>query len=36
MLNVKNFVDTWKNRGYEKGDTHTFGLQFLRDVLEPV
>lgn len=34
MFNVKNFVDTWKNRGYEKGDTHTFWLQFLRDVLD--
>ena len=33
-MNVKNFVDTWKNRGYEKGDTHTFWLQFLRDVLD--
>ena len=33
MFNVKNFVATWNNRGYEKGDTHTFWLQFLRDVL---
>lgn len=34
MFNVNNFVLTWKNRGYEKGDTHTFWLQFLRDVLD--
>ena len=34
MFNVNNFVSTWKNRGYEKGDTHTFWLQFLRDVLD--
>ena len=33
MFNVKNFVAAWNNRGYEKGDTHTFWLQFLRDVL---
>lgn len=30
---VKKFVATWKNRGYEKGDTQTFWLSFIRDVL---
>ena len=29
---VKNFVETWKNRGYEKGETHSFWLAFLRDI----
>lgn len=29
---VNNFVETWKNRGYEKGETHSFWLAFLRDV----
>jgi len=31
---IKNFVQTWKNRGYEKGDTQKFWLTFLRDVLQ--
>ena len=30
---MKNFVEIWKNRGYEKGDMQIFWLQFLRDVL---
>ena len=33
MASVHNFVKKWTGRGYEKGDTHTFWLQFLRDVL---
>ena len=32
MNKIKNFVATWKNRGYEKGETQTFWLSFLRDV----
>ena len=32
-LAVKKFVATWKNRGYEKGDTQIFWLSFIRDVL---
>ena len=32
-LDVKKFVATWKNRGYEKGDTQIFWLSFIRDVL---
>ena len=34
MEKIKNFVKTWKNRGYEKGETHSFWLSFLRDVLK--
>ena len=33
MNAIKNFVKKWKGRGYEKGDTQKFWLQFLRDVL---
>ena len=33
LNSVKNFVATWKNRGYEKGETHSFWLSFLRDIL---
>ncbi|MBR5913526.1 MAG: class I SAM-dependent DNA methyltransferase [Selenomonadaceae bacterium] len=33
MEKIKNFVATWKNRGYEKGETQIFWLSFLRDVL---
>ena len=33
MESVCKFVDQWAGHGYEKGDTHTFWLQFLRDVL---
>ncbi len=31
---IKNFADRWKNYGYEKGETHSFWLSFLRDVLK--
>ena len=34
MQKIKNFVETWKNRGYEKGETQKFWLAFLRDVLK--
>ncbi|MBO4780152.1 MAG: methylase, partial [Selenomonadaceae bacterium] len=30
---VKKFVTQWSGRGYEKGETHSFWLSFLRDVL---
>ena len=30
---VKKFVTQWSERGYEKGETHSFWLSFLRDVL---
>lgn len=33
MYSITQFVNDWSGRGYEKGDTHTFWLQFLRDVL---
>ena len=33
VLQIKNFVESWKNRGYEKDETQKFWLQFLRDVL---
>ena len=33
MEKIKNFIESWKNRGYEKGETHSFWLAFLRDVL---
>lgn len=32
-LRAKNFVATWKGRGYEKGDTASFWLELLRDVV---
>ena len=31
---VKNFVDRWKNHGYEKGEMQPFWMSFLRDVLK--
>ena len=31
---VRSFVRRWRNRGYEKGETQTFWLNFLRDVLD--
>lgn len=31
-MSVKNFVKKWSERGYEKGDTHSFWLSLLRDV----
>ena len=33
MNDVKQFVTRWSGRGYEKGESHTFWLSFLRDVL---
>ena len=33
MNRVKDFVKQWSGRGYEKGETHSFWLSFLRDVL---
>ena len=33
-MNVKRFVKQWSGRGYEKGETHTFWLSFLRDVFD--
>ena len=33
MASVHNFVKQWSGRGYEKGETQVFWLQFLRDVL---
>lgn len=32
-LAVKRFVAQWSERGYEKGESHSFWLSFLRDVL---
>ena len=34
MNAIKNFVQTWQSRGYEKGEMQKFWLQFLRDVLQ--
>ena len=34
MEKIKNFVESWKKRGYEKGETQIFWLSFLRDVLK--
>ena len=31
---MKNFIERWKNHGYEKGEMQIFWLQFLRDVLK--
>ncbi len=33
MDNIKKFVNEWKNRGYERGETDKFWLALLRDVL---
>ena len=33
MNDVKKFVSQWSGHGYEKGETHSFWLSFLRDVL---
>ena len=33
MKDIKKFVEQWSGRGYEKGETHSFWLSFLRDVL---
>ena len=34
MNDIKYFVKQWRGRGYEKGDTQKFWLQFLRDVFD--
>lgn len=31
--NAKSFVEYWKDRGYEKGESQSFWLSLLRDVL---
>ena len=31
---AKGFAADWEGRGYEKGDTHSFWLSFLQDVLD--
>lgn len=33
MNNIKNFIQHWSGRGYEKGEMQPFWLSFLRDVL---
>ena len=33
MNDAKKFVAQWSGHGYEKGETHSFWLSFLRDVL---
>ena len=30
---AKEFVEYWQNKGYEKGESQTFWLTLLRDVL---
>lgn len=30
---IKNFVEFWKDKGYEKGESQKFWIQLLRDVL---
>ena len=34
MKQLEKFIRQWTGRGYEKGEAHTFWLQFLREVLE--
>lgn len=29
---ARRFVETWKGRGYEKGDTQSFWYQLLHDI----
>lgn len=29
---AKKFAETWKNRGYEKGETHSFWIELLQTV----
>lgn len=31
--NIQSFVDQWRNRGYERGESQPFWLALLRDVL---
>lgn len=33
MNDIKKFVAQWSRHGYEKGETHSFWLSLLRDVL---
>ena len=30
---ARNFAQKWEGRGSEKGDTHSFWLELLRDVV---
>ena len=30
---AKAFADNWAGKGYEKGDTHSFWISFLQDVI---
>lgn len=32
-IRIEKFVSDWEGHGYEKGETHSFWLAFLRDVL---
>ena len=34
MKKIENFIRQWTGRGYEKGESQTFWLSFLRDVME--
>lgn len=34
MPKIKEFIQEWTGRGYEKGETQIFWLSFLRDVME--
>jgi hypothetical protein len=33
-MNVKNFVEQWKDHGYEKGEAQAFWLTLLRDLFD--
>ena len=33
-IRIEKFVSNWAGHGYEKGETHSFWLTFLRDVCE--
>ena len=33
MKNIKRFIERWQGHGDEKGETHTFWISLLRDVL---
>ena len=33
-IRIEKFVSNWKGHGYEKGETHSFWLTFLRDVCD--
>ena len=30
---IKDFIEYWKDKGYEKGESQKFWIQLLRDVL---